>query len=125
MMNKLKPAQSRACAKPTTAAIYARSATFDEAQISVQVATARDFCTTADMAVAGLFIEQSVDQKGLKQIIADAEQGSPRSFDILVVPSVCRLSRDPDKAEGYVSRLLRAGIEVSFCHPPGRLPPVP
>lgn len=54
----------------------------------------------------------------LKKIISHAEQGAPRSFDVLVVPSMCRLSRSFEKADAYYTRLRQAGIKVTFCDTP-------
>ncbi|RDC67251.1 hypothetical protein DLJ49_21180 [Rhodovulum sp. 12E13] len=54
----------------------------------------------------------------LEKIISDAEQGAPRSFDVLVVPSMCRLSRNFEKVDAYYTRLRQAGIKVTFCDMP-------
>jgi site-specific DNA recombinase len=104
--------------KPRTAAIYARFSN-DELQkqrsIDDQVALCRDLATRQQIKVVATFFDRGkssatlFDRDGLVEMMAAARA---RRFDVLIVESLDRLSRDQEDLSGLFKRLTFFEVEI-------------
>ena len=117
-MNEIKPA----FVSPTKkAVIYARFSTDlqNERSIEDQVTLCRDYASREGMNIAEVFEDRArsggslMGRDGLLRLLDRAKE---RSFDIVVVEALDRLSRDMEDLAGIHKRLSFLGIEIRAVH---------
>jgi site-specific DNA recombinase len=117
-MNEIKPT----FVSPTKkAVIYARFSTDlqNERSIEDQVTLCRDYASREGMNIAEVFEDRArsggslMGRDGLLRLLDRAKE---RSFDIVVVEALDRLSRDMEDLAGIHKRLSFLGIEIRAVH---------
>lgn len=102
------------------AAIYARVSTARQAEADLsmpdQVARCRSFCEGKGWCVVQVFEEPGAsaldDGRPIFQKMIEASKDDPRPFDVVVVHSFSRFSRDTLHSEIYVRDLRKRGVSL-------------
>ncbi len=102
------------------AAIYARVSTINQAEADLsmpdQIARARAYCETKGWVVVQVYEEPGAsaldDDRPVFQRMIDAAKDGSGGFDVVVVHSFSRFSRDTLHSELYIRTLRRHGVEL-------------
>jgi site-specific DNA recombinase len=117
-MNKIRSAFERPMKK---AVIYARFSTDlqNERSIEDQITLCRDYTSREGMSVVEVYEDRArsggsiMGRGGLLRLL---DQARERSFDVVVVEALDRLSRDMEDLAGIHKRLSFLGIEIRAVH---------
>jgi site-specific DNA recombinase len=106
--------------KPGRAVIYARVSTMRQAEADLslpdQIKQLQDYCARKQLAVVDIFTEPGAsaldeDRPIFQEMIGRATSGG-RPYDLVVVHSLSRFSRDTMHSEFYVRKLAKAGVRL-------------
>ena len=106
--------------KPSRAVIYARVSTTRQAEADLsmpdQIKQLQDYCARKQLTVADVFTEPGAsaldeDRPVFQEMIGRATSGG-RPYDVVVVHSLSRFSRDTMHSEFYVRKLAKAGVRL-------------
>lgn len=105
---------------PRHAVIYARVSTVRQAEADLslpdQIKQLQDYCQRKQLAVIDTYTEPGAsaldeDRPAFQEMISRATSPQ-RPYDVVVVHSLSRFSRDTMHSEYYVRKLRRAGVEL-------------
>ncbi|CAA9530878.1 MAG: hypothetical protein AVDCRST_MAG31-2377 [uncultured Sphingomonas sp.] len=106
-----------ACTTPRVC-FYARSSNTRHAAAGLgrQIEAARHWCAQHDLALTDILLEErgrseTPDRSKFDRLMAQALRGAV-PFDVLLVHSLCRLSRHPARLALLLKRLERAKVQV-------------